>query len=73
MNLKMIKILYQKLFKKNSFALKYASNELRNNKDIILQAVKNDCGAIRHASEELRNDKDIVLQAVKNDGYVVCI
>ena len=35
-------ILFSKKLKKDGFALKFASNELRNNKNIIIRALKYD-------------------------------
>ena len=43
-------------------------DDFKNDKDIILAAVKKDCGALSHASEELRNDRDFVLAVVKTNG-----
>lgn len=49
-------------------AVKYASEELRGDREIILKAVR-DCGlALEYASEELRGDREIVLEAVKIHG-----
>lgn len=50
--------------KKNGLALYYASDELRNDKEVVLVAVGNDGWALRYASKELRNDKEVVLEAV---------
>ena len=54
----------------NSFdweALKYASDELRADRDVVLEAVKR-CGlALEYASDELRADRDVVTEAVKNN------
>ena len=48
--------------------LKYASNEVRANKENVLAAVK-ECGrALKYASVELRADKEVVLTAVAGDG-----
>ncbi len=50
--------------KKNGYALEFASIDLKNNKDIVLAAVKNNGHAFKFLSEELKNNKDIVLAAV---------
>ena len=57
--------------KKNGRALKFASEELRNDKEVVLKAVENDRWALEFASERLRNDKEVVLTAVENDGYAL--
>ena len=41
---------------------------LRNDRDLVLAAVKQDGRSLWDASEELRNDRGIVLAAVKQDG-----
>ena len=48
--------------------LKYASEYLKNDKDVVLEAVKQNCSSLIYASDELRNDKDVVLEAVNEDG-----
>jgi hypothetical protein len=45
--------------------------ELRNNKEVVLEAVKQNGGALEYASMELRNDKEIVLEVVKQNGYTL--
>ena len=43
----------------------------KNNKEIVLCAVKNDGMALQFASEELKNDEDVVMCAVKNNGLAL--
>ncbi len=45
--------------------LEYASNELKNSKDIVLESVKKNGRALQFASNKLKNSKDIVLEALK--------
>ena len=45
--------------------------ELQDDDDVVMAAVKNNGGALQFASERLRADKDIVIAAVKNDPYVI--
>ena len=54
------------IVKKNSNTI---TNE--NNKEIILEAVKQNGNALKYASEDLRNDIDIVLEAVKENGVAL--
>jgi len=49
-------------------ALGLASKELRNDKEVVLEAVKTNWPALEFASDELRADRDVVLAAVKQDG-----
>ena len=46
-------------------SLEYASNELKNSKEIVLQAVKLSGNSIQYASIDLKNNREIVLSAVK--------
>ena len=43
-------------------ALRFASEELRADKEVVLEVVKQDGRALQFASEELRADKEIVLE-----------
>ena len=51
--------------------MEYASEELRNDKEVVLEAVKKYGDALQFASEELRNDKEVVLEAVKENGNAI--
>jgi len=48
--------------------LQFASNQLQNNKNIVIEAVKQNGLVLQLISNELKNDKDVVLQAVKQNG-----
>ena len=50
---------------KKGIYLKRADEELQNDKDVVLEAVKQKWIALQYVSEELRNDKDVVLEATK--------
>ena len=52
--------------KKHGIALKYASEELRNDKEVVMVAVKEDRRALKYLSEELRNDKEFILSCSEN-------
>ena len=52
-------------------ALKYASDELKADKDIVLLAVENKPESLRYASKELRNDKDVVIKAISKVGWIL--
>ncbi len=47
---------------------KYASNELKQDKEFVLSLVMNQGKALEDVSEELQNDRDVVLAAVKSHG-----
>ena len=52
----------------DGYALKYASINLKNDKEFVLECVKQDGRSLKFASINLQNDKEIVLRAVKKDG-----
>ncbi len=54
--------------------LKFASCNLCNNKDIVLQAVKLNWEAFYYASEQIKNDFNAVLEAAKiNSKILTCV
>lgn len=56
---------------KNGFnLLPYATEELKSNKNFILETIKYG-GSLFYASEELKKDKEVALAAVKKDGYAI--
>ncbi len=55
----------------NGLALKNASDELKNNKEIVLAAVKQYCGALQYASDKLKADLEIVFTAIKNGWWTL--
>ena len=52
----------------NGLALRYASEELRADKDVALAAVRHRGRALEHAGPELRADLQLVLAAVQQDA-----
>lgn len=56
----------KKIIENNGLALKYASNELKNDKKIVLLAIKNNGNALKYASEELQKDPEIIKIAKNN-------
>lgn len=55
------------LIAKDGIALKGASNEVKQNKKIVLSAVTNNWRALKYADISLKMDKDVVLAALRND------
>ena len=55
----------------NGMALQWASETLRNDKDIVMIAVKQNGMALQWAPETLRNDKNIVKAAVQQNGMAL--
>jgi len=55
---------------KNFYGLQHYP-ELRNNKEVVLEAVKQYGWALKYASDELRANKEVVIEAVKQDGYAL--
>ena len=50
-----------------SDALKYASDELKADKEVVSEAVKNNGLALEYASDELKADRKIIIEAIKQD------
>ena len=57
--------------KLNGCGLDTASEELKNDKEIVLEAVKNNSLAIEFASKELKCDKEVILEAAKNNEWIL--
>lgn len=49
--------------------LRYASEEMRADKDVVLAAVRKNGWSLYYASEELKADKDVVLVATINNSW----
>lgn len=54
--------------KRKCSILCYASQELKNDRDVVIAAVKHDGYALQYVSNEMKNDKDVVMIAVEQDG-----
>mgnify|MGYP002365764157 FL=1 len=47
----------------HGFALEYASEDLRSDREIVLAAVKQNAEALVYASSDLRSDRELRLSA----------
>lgn len=55
------------VIKVNGLALKYASDELKDDEDFVKVALQNSAGfALKYASKRLREDREIVIESIKN-------
>ena len=59
------------LVKINEYALQYASDELKDDKEIVLASIKNERFTLFNASERLQNDKEIVMEVVEREGLLI--
>ena len=60
------------LLKKDGGIYKNTPDEFKNDREILLIAVKsNALESLRYASDELKNDKEIALEAIKNASFSV--
>jgi hypothetical protein len=59
------------VLKWGGLSLKYDSEDLRNDKDFILEAVKQNGWALEYASKDLRNNKVVMLEAFKQNGWAL--
>ena len=57
--------------KKDGYALQYASEELKGDREIVQAAVSQVGYALQFASAQLRGDREIVLVAVSQKGYAL--
>ena len=53
---------------KKGAVLEYASENLRNDRELVMKTVQQNGFALEYASEELRNDRKIVKTAVQQYG-----
>ena len=51
--------------KQNGEALRYASAELKGDREVVMAAVKQDWRALEYASEELKGDREVMMAADK--------
>ena len=52
--------------------LRYASDDLKNYKQIALEAVRSDGSGFEYLSDRLKNDEEIIVEAIKNySGYFI--
>ena len=58
--------------KMDGSALHYASEDFENDREIVLEAVKNKGWAFWYASEDLKNNFEFILEAMKNNGDALC-
>lgn len=56
------------LIKDNGCFLVYASDEIKNDRSLVLEAIKNGL-SLEKVSDEFKNDKEIVLTAINNGGF----
>ena len=52
--------------------LDYASDELKNDKQIVLAAINNNPEALEFASDKLKEDKEVVYNSVSKVGWTYC-
>lgn len=65
------KTIVKEVVSKDGILLKYASDELRNDEDIVLTSIKNNPFAYNFASPILKQDSKIITEALKGDGMLL--
>ena len=55
----------------DGWALEYATEELRGDREVVMTAVAQAGGALQYATEELRGDRDVVMTAIASLGWAV--
>ena len=46
----------------------YASKEMQNDREVVMEAVRQNGRALDYASRELQNDREIAIEAVQQNG-----
>jgi hypothetical protein len=59
------------IVQQNGLALEYASDDLKNDREVVLAAVQQNGLALEYASDDLKNDREVVLAAVQQDGFAL--
>lgn len=67
---KYIKLYGLFIVKNNGLNLKFLNYNLRNNIDIVSEAIKQNSNSLKFASEELKNNKQIILLAINKNRLV---
>ena len=52
--------------------LDFASEELKNDKEVVLEAIHNNPEALEFASNHLKADREVVYESVANVGWTYC-
>jgi hypothetical protein len=60
-----------KAVQKNPWALELASEDFRDNEDIVLAVIQQDARVLQFASKKLRNSYDFMLKAVQKNSWVL--
>ena len=50
--------------------LQHVSESLRNDKDVVLKAIRTDSNSFEYASDSLKKDKGFILSIIKNHSYI---
>lgn len=60
------------VLKKNSgLMLRYATNRLKNDKEVVHRALEDNCFAVTYASEQIKDDRDFVFDFLKNNSEII--
>ena len=52
--------------------IEFASDELRDDKEVILEAIHNNPEALEFASDRLKADREVVYESVSKVGWTYC-
>lgn len=55
----------------NGKALLFASDELRSDREFMIEVLQKNPNALEYATDELKNDKDIVTEVVESCGFAL--
>ena len=54
--------------RQNGDALRFASEEQKRDREIVMEAVRQHGRALKHASEELKRGREVAIEAVRQHG-----
>mgnify|MGYP002856423510 CR=1 FL=1 len=63
---------YETALDESGLYLEWASDEIKNDKTLVMKAVAQNPGALEFASDRLKADKDVLMQSVETVGWTVC-
>ena len=55
----------------NSRALRFASEELKHEREVAIEAVRQNGNALQYDSQELKRDREVLMEAVRPSGRIV--
>ena len=55
----------------NGYALQFATEELKGDREVVMTAVSQNGCALKFTTEEMKGDREVVMTAVSQNGYAL--